>query len=109
MIRQSDIVSFIGALTVGILSNVYAGITSTSSFIVAIAGILFLVPVSTSYTSGTDSILTESNRGELLQPEDCFWLQEEKTPMPTSIRWGSVCSWSSSLSASQSVCSSLPF
>lgn len=41
---KSDIVSCIGGLTVGVLANVYGRITRSSSFVVGITGILYLVP-----------------------------------------------------------------
>ena len=36
--------SCIGGLTVGVLANVYGRITRSSSFVVGITGILYLVP-----------------------------------------------------------------
>lgn len=59
MLYQSDIVSAIGAFSVGVLSNVYARFAKSSSFIVAILGILFLVPSGVAAAGG----LVISSRG----------------------------------------------
>ena len=57
---QSDIVSCIGGLTVGVLANLYGRITRSSAFVVGISGILFLVPSGVAAAGG----LVISGRGQ---------------------------------------------
>jgi len=44
--NRSDVVSAIGAFTVGILGNVYARVFKATAFTTMVTGVGFLVPVS---------------------------------------------------------------
>lgn len=56
---KSDIVAAIGAFTVGVLSNLYARLSKSSSFVVAIVGVLYLVPVSSGLSEPSRSCFAD--------------------------------------------------
>lgn len=64
----ADTVSFLGAFTIGILSNVYSRITRGSSFLNAVTGVLFLVPSGIAAAGG----LSLANRPHGADADDAY-------------------------------------